>query len=384
MGSNEAGDAERSKVRSEEIIAIGETIKILTTDEARDMYVSTGMTSFLQVQRESGRGATRNNAIKSIFGMARKHSNMGLAALAIKMRMGQKSGLDAFAKVKEAMDKMVAQLKAQQKDEFQKKDFCNQQIDKTEDTIKVETNHKEDLEGKRKQHVNTIAELDSSLTELAEEITQSKISLKEAGEDRAKENKVFQESITDQRATAQILKQAKARLQKFYAAKAKKTALVQQEPMVNKPGQAIAPPPAQSKDYSKSGGAAAVLQLLDMVLTDSTKVETELLATEQHAQADYENMVKDMNELITTKEAAVMDKTKMLQEAKAGKAEAEAALLTNENALMELSQALSSFHVDCDFLLKHFDVRQQARREEMESIGEAKAILSGANFGKEA
>merc|ERR1712194_704522 len=366
MGSNEAGDAERSKVRSEEIIAIGETIKILTTDEARDMYVSTGMTSFLQVQRESGRGATRNNAIKSIFGMARKHSNMGLAALAIKMRMGQKSGLDAFAKVKEAMDKMVAQLKAQQKDEFQKKDFCNQQIDKTEDTIKVETNHKEDLEGKRKQHVNTIAELDSSLTELAEE------------------NKVFQESITDQRATAQILKQAKARLQKFYAAKAKKTALVQQEPMVNQPGQAIAPPPAQSKDYSKSGGAAAVLQLLDMVLTDSTKVETELLSTEQHAQADYENMVKDMNELITTKEAAVMDKTKMLQEAKAGKAEAEAALLTNENALMELSQALSSFHVDCDFLLKHFDVRQQARREEMESIGEAKAILSGANFGKEA
>jgi len=39
-------------------------------------------------------------------------------------------------------------------------------------------------------------------------------------------------------------------------------------------------------------------------------------------------------------------------------------------------------HLDCDFLLKYFDVRQKGRAEEMAAIAEAKAILSGANFGQ--
>lgn len=37
----------------------------------------------------------------------------------------------------------------------------------------------------------------------------------------------------------------------------------------------------------------------------------------------------------------------------------------------------------CDFLLKYYDVRQKSRAEEMDAIGEAKAILSGSDFGQE-
>ena len=40
-------------------------------------------------------------------------------------------------------------------------------------------------------------------------------------------------------------------------------------------------------------------------------------------------------------------------------------------------------HLDCDFVMKYFQQRQDARAEEMNAIVEAKAILSGADFGKE-
>jgi len=47
---------------------------------------------------------------------------------------------------------------------------------------------------------------------------------------------------------------------------------------------------------------------------------------------------------------------------------AEIASLNNEKADLELQ---------CNYLLKNFEVRQQARGEEIEALKQAKAILSG-------
>ena len=58
--------------------------------------------------------------------------------------------LDAFTKVKEAMDKLMAELKTQQQEEVEKHDLCKKEIDQTEDDIKVAQNEKEDLEEKNK------------------------------------------------------------------------------------------------------------------------------------------------------------------------------------------------------------------------------------------
>ena len=66
-----------------------------------------------------------------------------------------------------------------------------------------------------------------------------------ANEIRATENKDFQQTITDQRATQAILEKAVARLKEFYD---KKAALVQEQ--ADAPGEALAPPPAQ-KTYAR-------------------------------------------------------------------------------------------------------------------------------------
>jgi hypothetical protein len=38
-------------------------------------------------------------------------------------------------------------------------------------------------------------------------------------------------------------------------------------------------------------------------------------------------------------------------------------------------------HKACDFILQNFDIRQEARDQEIEALAQAKAILSGADFG---
>merc|ERR1719399_2640385 len=48
--------------------------------------------------------------------------------------------------------------------------------------------------------------------------------------------------------------------------------------------------------------------------------------------------------------------------------------------LMEVEEFLMELHKECDWLLKNFDLRKEARAGEVEALKQAKAVLSGADF----
>merc|ERR1711871_1753875 len=106
----------------------------------------------------------------------------------------------------------MAQLKKEQQDEYDKHERCNKDIDTTEDNIKEATNEKDDLDEKHQQLVNIIDTLDTEMERLKAEVASTEISLKKAGEDRHAQNELFKSSVTDQRATVEILNKALARL----------------------------------------------------------------------------------------------------------------------------------------------------------------------------
>merc|ERR1719326_1427254 len=43
-------------------------------------------------------------------------------------------------------------------------------------------------------------------------------------------------------------------------------------------------------------------------------------------------------------------------------------------------QYIQSLHAECDWLLQYFGVRKEARDSEIDALGKAKAVLSGADF----
>ena len=47
----------------------------------------------------------------------------------------------------------------------------------------------------------------------------------------------------------------------------------------------------------------------------------------------------------------------------------------------KLATYKADLHKSCDFLMKNFDTRQSAITAEIEGLGQAKSILSGADFG---
>jgi len=321
---------------------------------------------------QKARSKAVDGAMKKILSVAHKHKNWILASLAVQVR------LDPFTKVKEVMDKMTAELKAQQKAEYEKWEFCKKSIDETEDTIKVKNNEKDDLDEKKLLLQNTIKTLEADIEELKTAVSEMEVSLKEAGEQRKSQNQLYQASVADQRATSAILHKAAARLAKFYAAKFTQVN-AKQEPSTE-PGAALATPPPTPQGYEKSASAGGVMQLLDMIISDASAEEAEMVLSENNAQEDYASFVSDTTSAIEANRGSIMEKTKLSEEARGSLAETEGALLSTSEAIVSLEETLKGMHLDCDYLLKYFDVRQKAREEEMSAIVEAKAILSGADF----
>jgi len=359
--------AKRVKVRTQEIEALSETMEILTGDEARSLFDKT--INFLQISSASQTvtSATmeraKGRAVKRLLKMSHKSGNWALASLAVSVR------LDAFTKVKAAMDKMVAELTAQQKAEYEKNEVCKKELDETEDKIKVATNTKEDLADKHKELTNSLETLAADIKKLKDEVAEMEVDLKKAGENRKSENQLFQVGINNQRATITILTMAMDRLKKFYTPSA---GLLQAK---------AAPPPKPSANaYEKSSSSGGVMQMLAKIIGDAEATEAELKLSEQHAQEDYAEFVSATTASIEADREAIAEKEGFSAKASADKSVTEEDQLANDASLAKLQELLGATHASCDWIMKYFDLRQKTRKEEMDAIEEAKAILSGAKF----
>jgi hypothetical protein len=359
---------ERQKTRQLEMEAVSKALAILSSDDAHDTFTKTFNPSFVQMGR-SANSERRGRAMQVLKAVARKVGNPRLATLAEQVK------LDAFTRVKKAIDDMVAQLLKEKEDEIKHKDFCTGEFNTNELQTDKKTRSKEDLNAKIADLEMTIKQLTEALEALQSEISELQVQLKRAGEDREKQNKEFQEAVSDQRATQKLLNQALTVLNSFYAKKAKAALIQKEEP-------AGPPPPPGFEGYKKNAAAAGVLGLIQQIINDAKAMEAETIRSEEDAQKAYEDYVKDTNASIEEKNRDIVHKSKT-------KAKAEADLVQakddHEAVLLELEQLgnyKSELHGSCDFIVKNFDIRQSARDEEIEALRQAKAILSGADFSE--
>jgi len=246
---------------------------------------------------------------------------------------------------------------------------------------------------------STIATLTKEIAELTKAIVDLDAQVKDATEQRKKENEEFESLIASDTAAKELLKMAKNRLAKFYAPKlykppAKKelsaagrieanfggaAALVQVS--MHKDDAAPPPPPETWGAYKKkTEDSNGVMTMMDMLIADLDKEMTEARTEEENSQEEYDQFMVDAKE----KKASMAKST---QEKSAAKADMEARL---EKMTIELksttqeayakTETLGELHGECDWLLQNFDSRKAARAGEIESLKNAKAVLSGADY----
>jgi len=390
---------ERCKMRTEELLALSDTIKILNDDDALELFKKTlPAPALIQLQQNSKEMA--RSALAALHGS--KDYRLDLISLALK---GRKVSFD---KVLKMVDEMVTLLGEEQKTDDDKKEKCEADIDETEDKHKELNVAIADLGKAIEETKESIATLTDEIAALTTGIKDLDKSVAEATENRKEDHEDYVTNMAANNAAVELLGMAKNRMNKFYNPKQYKAPpkreLSEEERITLNNGGTLAPteapggiagtgvtalqtrgapppPPETFGAYQKKGEESnGVLAMIDMLVADLEKEIQEMEFNEKDDQAEYENMIEESADKRARDSKSLSDK-------EAAKADGEASLLElkeeNKAKMMEnmhTMETLRDIHLDCDWLLQNFDTRKEARAGEVDALKKAKAVLSGADF----
>jgi len=351
---------ERQKTRQLEMEACSKALATLSSDDAHDLFTKTFNPAFLQSESEvhSDRRAQASKLLA-------KYPRLSTLATQVK--------LDAFTRVKKAIDDMVGQLIQEKEDEIKHKDFCIDEFNKNQMSTEKKQREKSDVTAKIDDKKMTIKTLNDAIDGLKGEIAEMQVQLKRAGEDREKQNKEFQITVSDQRSTQKLLQAALKILNGFYNKKAAALAQTKQEP-------AGPAPPSGFEAYKNNESSPGVTGMIQQIINDAKAMEKDAIRAEEDGQKTYEMFVKDTNASVESKGRDIVNKSEKKSQAEGQLVQANQELESTLLELEQLSNYNAELHQSCDFVMNNFEIRQTARDEEVEALKQAKAILSGSKF----
>merc|ERR1719399_1568010 len=129
---------ERQKTRQLEMEACSKALAVLSGDDAHDLFTRTFNPALMQTGAAT-HSSQRDAASKVLSAVAHKLQSPRLATLAVQVR------LDAFTRVKKAIDDMIAQLLKEKEDEIKHKDFCVEEFNSNQLQTEKKEREKKDL-----------------------------------------------------------------------------------------------------------------------------------------------------------------------------------------------------------------------------------------------
>jgi len=295
------------------------------------------------------------------------------------------------------IDEMVANLKNEQQDDDNKKAYCGTNFDLAEDKKKALDTTSSDEAAAIANAEESIATVTAEIKALTAGIASLDKSVAEASEQRKQEHADFLELEALDNQAKDLLGVAKNRLNKFYNPKLyiapPRKELTDKEKVYQSVVEPVAPafvqiaahakpapPPEVTFGGSKSQENTGVIAMIDLIVKDLDKELTEATTNEKEGQKDYETTMAD------AKNKRASD-SKELAEKEGAKADLEAEAQNHRDAKASATKELAAhaeytagLHAECDWLVEHHQARKDARAGEVDSLNNAKAVLSGADY----
>jgi septal ring factor EnvC (AmiA/AmiB activator) len=409
---------ERAKMRNDEIVAIGEAIKILTEDDSLETFKKAVPSSALvQKPRPTYDAASaalvqkRAQLKKTIKAQNSLKIQRSVVANthAIRQPGGVNESATAAAKVVHFMvGNMIETLHEDDVSDEHKLAFCDNETTVYEQLRTDKWAFHDQLAKEIEALNNEIDQLKADINALKDAINAMDQSIHDATELRKKEHDEYQVSAQQLSTAAGLIDKATKRLEQFYSPSAPKaaflsTAAVQphytsvvarrlaagfDDALIQKNGQTVhhnqkaavdpivLPDTPTTYEKKESGGVIGLMnKMKSELVTDLREAEVE----ENHAGEDYAVLMKESKE---TRDADVKALHNKL-EVKADEEEKLAATkkqldLTNEE-IKQIELYLKQLHTECDFLMQNFEKRHDARVDEEHGLDEAESIVTGAD-----
>ncbi|CAJ1453172.1 unnamed protein product [Effrenium voratum] len=369
--AEKAKDGEQRKAaRAEEQLALQDTIKMLMSDNSLDLFRSRSP-AFLQLS--SQQKAKQAAALLKAAAKASNRPELNFLALAL---AGKKAD---FTKILEKIDGMVALMKQEGADDKSKKEYCEKEFRGVAAKSKS-------LESKMKTLAASVTEKKGAIAKLSEDIAalQSGVqaldsSVATAGSNRKAEHAEFQESTASNSAALELLSMAKNRLNKVYnpsMVAATTTKSPYDLSLLQLKGEQ--PPALPEGGYqTKMQESNGVMKMMDTLTNDMEKEMAVAKTEEADAQVDYQDTVKDATAKREADLALVQQKVTDKADLESDLNDDQTDLGGKKKELVAAGKYTEDLHQECDWLLKNFELRVQARTEEKENLIRAKTVLGG-------
>lgn len=369
----------------EELEGISKALEILTSDEARELFgkaIKPGMeTSFMQLDMESNSlDRATKKAYEVLKAQAQKHHSLRLAALAATVRT---MGVGHFDKVIEEIDKMIAELKEEEKADIKQRDWCK-------DEYQEVSEEKAELDWLIKNNEAMIVKLTAVIESLIEEIAETVKSIEETKEaitkmedERKAEHEEFQIAKKDDEDAIALLTKTVEVLSAYYKKEKIEMGPIQGSmKLLQGPEFAInddnAPDAVFKEKGSRKNESKGVISILTMLIEDLTSEIKNGIKDEVASQAEFEKNVAEAKKLIETLEAKKVDLEADKAKTEEKRDDEEETMADNKNKLKLNREYLESIKPDCDWMLNSFEERRMKRKAEMEGLVTAKEYLAGA------
>jgi outer membrane murein-binding lipoprotein Lpp len=378
------------KTRSEELLALSMTIKMLNDDDALEIFKKT-LPSASLIQLAVTSAQVKRRALEALKG-ARRHGDPRIDLIALALH-GKKVNFD---KVLTMIDDMMKLLKKEQYDDDLRQEICHEELDEAEDKLKATEEKIKNYEKAIKVDKAAIEQAEEDEGELKSGLKKLDSDVENAGETRKEEHADYVATLSENKAAKELLLMAKNRLMKFYnptlSKEEPKKELSEQERIAQNLGgssfiqihdhaqedlQLEGRPHPVGAYTSKKKEGTGVIEMIDMIITDLDKEIVEQETAEKDAQADYEAFMANSKDKAAKDARMLAMKKKMEADLKVELQMLRAKDKAKLREAYATTGVLGDLHQDCDWLLLNFDTRKEARTAEIDSLNKAKAVLSG-------
>jgi len=359
--------ASRTRLRTEELQGMTQAIAILSSDEAKATFENA--TSLVQLASVRSMEPQRKGAYMQLRTLATKFQSLSLARLAASVKT-----TGHFDKIIADIDKMIAVLHQEEKDDIAHRDTCEKNQNKNKNVM-------EDLGydiTKSESAINRMGdeatELQGKVAALDTDINQTKTGMEDLKDMRSKEHADFVQGVQDDTDAVALLEKAISHLAGFYERNKIPVSLAQKraDPMPETNW--------QGGDYGgRKTESTGILAILGMIKED---LEKEVKVARQEDAAAQKMFEADRTALTNTlhaQEASKLAVEKELAALNLKIADIEE-FQSQKQRDLEGEQAVGgSLTEDCAWVESHFESRRTARKNEIDGLVDAKNFLAGVD-----
>ena len=363
---------EYQAAQAEELQALTETVQFLSQDQVSDTLKAVSTSALV----DTGVARTRRAEALSLSFLQTSEVEATGDSFELALRGQRGQGMDDVLR---HIDDLHEVLDKEQASDEERQTYCETKLRRAANAKSTKQREVEDatsIIATFQNELDTVKGQIGSLQARMEELDQQVAKTTSA---RQAERAVFEKSRDTNNAAMELLEIAEKRLRRYYAA-----SLVQRSKAGTSSSSKVrsmshSAPEADLSYQKQGGGALRVLELFHVLKADVQKQTSMLVSEDSIGQSEYENLVKNSNQKKMADNRSLGSKQAAKAELEADLQRSREGLRSSNQVLTALDEEIRNLHQQCDFLLKNFDLREDARRAEKRSLTRAQAVLQAAS-----